>query len=362
MKYRLVMVISRFPPAIGGTEIQCRELSETLNQRGQQVQVVTERYDPQLPGNETINGVQVIRLSSRGARPLASFLFSLRLFIWLIKNKDFDIVHAHMLAGPAIAALLAGKLLGKPVIVKIAGAGPTGDLGTSKTRRRGQFKLWLFKQFACFVTCPSPITFRELQSLGVSGNYLRLVPNGVNTTRFKPADQQKPMRDPLAIFAGRWTEGKGVEQLLAVWEAAQKRPEFRWSLQLLLHESSNGPRQARLDALRSRVHWQAGIKDPRPFYQEADLAILLSENEGLSNFLLEAMASGLPLMTSPAAAVGPENESDGWSWRVDPQDTAGILELLIRLQDDPAALRGRGDNARRRVLEAFSSDRVAPAF
>jgi glycosyltransferase involved in cell wall biosynthesis len=156
---------------------------------------------------------------------------------------------------------------------------------------------------------------------------------------------------------GRWAAGKGIENLLTVWEKASGL--FPWTLLLVVNSQPPKDQQARIRKLGESVCVIVGSNDPLPYYQVSDLAILLSENEGLSNFLLEAMSSGLPLLTSYGAAIGSEERARTWGWLTDGR----IDDILSVLQSIQAGdLASKGANARAEVLNAYSSAKVAEQY
>ena len=371
-KRHIAMVIARYPPIIGGTELQCRALSQALVKRGHRVSVLTERHDPTLPESETQDGVAIFRFKTGGSPFQSAWRFGKHLSHWIEMHSDVELLHAHMLAGPAMAAFFIGLICSKPVVIKIAGAGVTGDIGTSQTTSRGQFKLWLFKRLAKWVVCPSTRTAEEMSALGIPKTSIRIIPNGVQTDRFVPVDAETKAKlraklslgqtDLVALYVGRWAEGKGVEKLLSIWETAQKQPGFRWKLYLVISQPPPADQAFRLEKLGGSVLGVVKAPDPALYYQVSDLAILLSENEGMSNFLLEAMASGLPQITTPSSTIGSPQEATAWGWMMPPANPADILALLKTLQDNPVMLSAKGAAARHNIMESFSSDQVAGTY
>lgn len=366
----VAMVIARFAPAIGGTENQCRQLSKALVAFGRPVTVLTERFDPTLPAAEVLEGFSIERFATR-AGPFANTLaFAWALHRWLRRHPETALLHAHMIAGPALAALLVGHLHGKPVIVKSAGAGPTGDIGTSQARSIGQLKLALFRWLARCVTCPSPLTLAELKAIGLKEERIRLIPNGVDIDAFRPPTPSERLlarqnikassEKRLALYVGRWAPGKGVETLLSLWDHTTS--DFPWQLCLVVDREPTPEEKARLSKLGNRVILAPRTKDPRAYYHAADIAVLLSENEGISNFLIEAMASQLPILTTPAAAVRPETECDAFGWLTPAAQWEPAAERLERIAQRPDELQAKGMAARETALRFFAIRSIAAAY
>src|SRR4051794_37752116 len=98
----ICMIISRYPPFIGGTERQCQRLAEALARRGHQVTIVTERLPNTMP-YEVADGVTVYRLRTLGGLPWSSVIFFFCALAFIARHRgSIDVLHAHMLAAPAI--------------------------------------------------------------------------------------------------------------------------------------------------------------------------------------------------------------------------------------------------------------------
>ena len=369
MALNVCMIIARFHPWVGGTEMQCLRLSRYLVAKGHRVSVLTERTSPDLSPQESIDGVQVVRLKAYGTPPNSSFRFAVGVMAYLLRNRNFDVLHAHMIAWPAIAALIAGKCIGKPVVVKVAGAKATGDLGTSRATARGKVKLNLLELMARTIVGPSRETLEELKSLpGLRAN-THYIPNGVEIPNM--GGDKRSLRKKLnlhedrliAVYAGRWAAGKGVELLLDTWKQPAQ-DNVQWDLVLLI--PTDPPAEARhsLGALSATVRVFKSVPDLTPYYQAADLAVLLSRGEGQSNFLLEATACGLPTLTSQSAAIDPDQapERRGIVLTDSELSAPAVRRALDQLQNHPDHLTELGRAARQWTAERFSMDRVGAQY
>jgi len=367
------MLIARFPPTLGGAEIQCSRLSGWLARNGHDVVVLTEKSIPDQPDRERVDGFDVIRFGTWGGLPWSSLGYGIKALSYLLTHKDFDVLHAHMIATPAITASLAGLILKVPVLIKVTGGRRTGDFSTSQSSFLGQVKLWLVKRGHSRVVCPSQETYQEAKSFGIPPERLSYIPNGVDTAYFSPAISLKSrLRSSLqwsesalvAIYVGRWAKGKGVETLLDLWEAGASRPDFPWHLALVLSDPAPEAMAKRIQRLQGRIHTAYGVMDTRPYYQAADLAILLSEGEGLSNFLLEAMSCALPTLTTAAAAL-PDAEADKTGTHTLPPNAQAATEsltYLTQLAKQINRLATLGEAARRHIDKNYSLDQVGLSY
>jgi glycosyltransferase involved in cell wall biosynthesis len=366
------MMLSRYPPVRAGMELACQRLSQMLAAREHRVTVLTEKILPDLPAEWNDAGVRVLRFRCIGRPPFSSAIYCLKTFWFLSRVRDSDILHAHMIAGPAMLALLIGKLQRKPVLVKMAGAGVMGDVSTSSQSLRGQIKLWIFRRWATDIVAISPRIEGEAKALMRSRGRIHLIPNGVDTTLFFPPDidakkaaKQKmglPESYRVALYVGRWADAKGLEELLDAWEMGMRKPSFPWMLLMVIagEFAPSARMRAQLDRVGDRIRIVINIVDLIPYYHASDLAILLSAGEGLSNFLLEAMACGIPTLTSEPAAV--TGITSGIVLPDSKTPAAQCLEELQRLHEHPEELIERGSHVCQEVTERFSLSAVADAY
>jgi glycosyltransferase involved in cell wall biosynthesis len=243
--------------------------------------------------------------------------------------------------------------------------GYLGDIDKLRRRAGAQRRLALLRQnVAAFIAISSEIE-HELAEIGVAGRQQVRIPNGVDTDRFTPATAEAkqmaratlglPAHAPVALYTGRLEPEKRIDLLLAAWPAVrQAHPQAR----LLI--VGGGPQEEHLRSSAGEgVYWLGPVADVLPFLQAADLFVLPSSTEGLSNALLEAMATGLPPL---ATAVGgaPDLIISGENGLLVPADDGPALEeALLSLLADPARLVALGRQARRRVVAGYALADVA---
>ena len=114
--------------------------------------------------------------------------------------------------------------------------------------------------------------------------------------------------------------------------------------------------------VRDSFRYAGLVPDGRAILAAADVCLTLSEREGISNTVMEAMALGLPVI---ATAVGgtPEVVDEGITgYLVGAGDTAAVAEILGRLLTDPGGCLRMGEWGRRRIGENFSVERMVRAY
>ena len=200
--------------------------------------------------------------------------------------------------------------------------------------------------------------------------------NGVDTTRFHPGDGRRPLTDALGLSGrlllgtvGRLSAEKDQLTLVRAYLLLLARaPALAQRSALLV--VGDGPLRGELEAAlaaapadhRAAVHLLGPRDDVPALMREWDLFVLPSRTEGISNTILEAMASGLPVL---ATAVGgnPELVVDGETGRLVPRDDPeAMAEALAALLADPAALRGMGAAGRARAEERFSIEAMVAKY
>lgn len=359
---RVVMVSAGFWPAVGGAERQALELSRELSARGVGVRVLTRRVGCS-DARESVHGVEVRRLPVYGTGALDSLSFLVGALGWLLKHDaEYDAIHAHLAGSPALAAALAGRVLGKPVLVKLGGGRGIGELAVSSRSTLGRLKLRLLVLLRPrFLAVVPDLAEEAREHLGPDID-LEVLPNGVDTRRFAPvsADEKKALRASLGwsgtvfLYTGRLSWEKRLPWFAELWDEATRGRDA--SLILV----GDGPEKAALESLPSgRLKILPPADDTAPYYAAADAFVLPSASEGLSNSLLEAMASGLAIVASAVGGTAQTVEHGKTGYLFAKDDGAEAASLARRVLDDPAEAAKLGAAARRVCAERYALARVA---
>ncbi|HEY4276888.1 MAG TPA: glycosyltransferase [Conexibacter sp.] len=250
----------------------------------------------------------------------------------------YDLVHL-VSPGPAgIAAALMARLLGLPVVGSYhTELGAYARLRSADERIEAAvgMALAVFYGQCGHVLSPSKAADASLAELGIEAELIGRWDRGVDLDRFSPTLRQREQsHDELVVFyAGRLTREKGADLLAESFLRAHARdPRLKLAL------AGGGPEQA---ALRERLGdaalflgWLDGDALARA-YADADLFLFASETDTFGQVILEAQASGLPVLAVDAG--GPrelvEHGRSGW---LSAPDAAALSDALVELAAKPA--------------------------
>lgn len=213
------------------------------------------------------------------------------------------------------------------------------------------------------------------QSIGINEKRVTQIYNGVDSTLFYPPPQSQSIPDCPFNDAGHWLVGtvgrmqtvKDQTNLaLAFVHALQTAPELRDRLRLVM--VGDGPlRHESLAVLQaaglSELAWLPGERNDMPeIMRRLDCFVLPSLGEGISNTILEAMASGLPII---ATAVGGNVElvQDSLNGRLVPAaNPTALAQTIIDFARQPELARAMGQQSRRLVEERYSMAAMVSSY
>jgi len=282
---------------------------------------------------------------------------------------DFDVVHDNQSLG---TGLLTIAELGLPVVATVhhpITRDRVLDVAAAKWWRKPLVRRWygfaeMQKQVARripeLLTVSSTSAADIAEDFGVSPSQLHVVPLGVDTELFTPAEYR--VRNRIIAIASADVPLKGVSHLLHA--VARLRVERDLELQLVAKLEPNGPTEKLIAELgiSDIVHSSSGVTDAElaALLSSAEVACIPSLYEGFSLPAVEAMASGTPIVASRAGALPEVVGVDGDCARlVNPGDVDDLTRVLGELLDSPLELRRLGVAGRRRAVDVFSWESVA---
>ena len=361
------MVIGQYAPIVGGAEVQARRLAEELAHRGHEVRVLTGRWDSASAAEETLNGVCVQRLPTlcnvlgvRGLRWMGRRWFLRALRRELVRlGGQIDILHAHQLLEPAVVAVRVAATLHKPVIAKMSSCGVTSDAGVLCLRSGRRAWHHVCTGLTRLVAVSDAVE-RDAREAGFPGERIVRIPNGAPATNWHKESYEGDRR---IVCVSRCRPEKGVDTLIRAFGHLSRSVAG-----LTLDVVGGGELQGAMVVLSrtcgvpSNVVFHGDVANVLPFLKQADVFVLPSRTEGMSNALLEAMAAGLPCV---ATAVGgnPDLIRDGETGLLcQAEDPAGMSEAIKRLLRDESLRTRLGTAARQKVQSEYTIPQVAARY
>ncbi len=389
-RLRILMLIDQFYPVMGGAEQQALRVSLELIKLGHEVSVLTRRSRKNLAEEETYRGIQIYRLPYGGVTGGSKLKSTLPAARWLIRHQDqYDIIHCHGNNPLEWSAMLAGQIIHKPYLIKLtnpnfynyAGANrgfkmdsQNGNFITNRLIRPAMLPALRFarkRMIRCAdrVLAISPQIKDSLNEQGydnISG-----IPNGIDSEEFAPVakDEKRRLREKLKLaddsviftFAGRFAVEKDLMTLVKAWNKLTQTGVHE-KYELLLLGDSNGQNYSSERELRRfakeknmlTLSFKGSVPNVKDYLHAADVFVLSSIWEGMSNALLEAMACGLPSVVSdiPANRNLVEEKSSGLLFPV--KDNRKLTKCMLYMIENENDRHNMGLKAREIIEERFS--------
>ncbi len=349
---KVVIVSFGFPPChVGGSEVAAYNIARTLAKRGHEVHVIA-RHGKSLTNYELVEGFYLHRVKLPRIRFLETILFCLRALL-IVKKLNPDIVHAQAI-GAGITGLLAKRLWKKAYVVYCQGS--------------EVYLWWLFKRpiaRSVLKNADEVITLTEdmkRQAQQLCDREMLVIPNGVDLERFEDLPAREMLRielgfdqdEKVILFVGNLRSVKGARYLIEAMRLIKdKNASAR--LTLIGDGEERGALQNHVKELELEryVTFVGRVSSEKvPGYMAAsDTFVLPSLSEGFPVVIAEAMAAGLPIITTRIGGL-PEIIQDGENgFLVEPMSPEQIAEKVLLLLEDDELRQRISSNNRARVKE-----------
>ncbi len=332
---------------VGGGELSLLDLLRGLDRdRWAPVLVVPDDGEVAARGRDLDLPVHVIALPTL-RRPGPGSLRTVHALVRLARATDAALIHANGSRAMAYAGV-AGRLAARPTLwhVRIADSDGLVDRALSA--------------MATAVIATSRAVARRFPWAPAK---VRLVPNGIDLSRFAPrpasmtlrASFAVPASAPLALSIGRHVAEKGYRHFVAAAAlVARSKPEAHWILVGDGELRGELEAQARGLGLDARVHFAGWRDDVADVLALADVFVLPSESEGFGRVLVEAMAMGRAVVATAVGGVPDIVVAGETGLLVEPSDPGALAGAVMALLDDPARAARLGTAGRARAESTFS--------
>lgn len=283
----------------------------------------------------------------------------------LAKKNNYDLTHSFFTIPCGFVSLLIKYKFKIPYVVSLRGSDVPGYSDRFSFVYKFLSPLFKFIWSKSRAVISNSEGLKELALKTNPSQKIGVIYNGIDIENFKPNYESRP-RDKFIITPGasRITARKGLKYLIfALNKLVSKYP------QLFLRIMGEGNEQANLEALVGKLNLKNNVefigRVPRektaPYYQEASLFVLPSLNEGMSNAMLEALASGLPIVATDTGGTK-ELVKDGENGMIikmkDADDIAQKIEKMITDEK----LRNEMGRKSRELAENMSWEKVAKEY
>ena len=207
---------------------------------------------------------------------------------------------------------------------------------------------------AASVTAVSEATAALVKSdIGFQGS-IHVIPNGIDEAKFEPPTSRPDNKVVKVLFSGNPTRRKGAHWLPAIAEKVNKHVEII---------VTGGLRAVKLNgAMRLRYIGKIPPEQMPELYQSADILLLPTVREGLCRAALEAMSTGLPVVTTSASSMPELIHHERGGYLCDLGDTEAFAQAINLLAEDRKRRIEMGEYNRARILEHFNARKMIEAY
>jgi glycosyltransferase involved in cell wall biosynthesis len=359
------LVFRHFYPILAGAAERFRRYSVPLAEHGIHYEVFTLREENAHAESEELHEFLRVRRFSVQGKPWMrdAALFQQAWQHLAQKAPQGHVLQtslAHDLSWPwlrrirrrGVGCLYVGTMVGRP------------ELGLPAWRRWAQsLKSWRNYRPFHRVVVSTTVMARWFQSQGVNPERIEVIPNGVDLQRFRPARDlaeklvlreqlRLPAKSPVVLFAGSIVPRKGIDLLLKAWPVVkQKVPDAqlvlvggfdRPTFMTLERMTELGRFQDEMRALATRpacagsVHFVGESSEVEQWLRASDVFVFPTEQEGMGNVVLEAMASAVPSVITHFHGL-PEREfgQPGQEFVLVPRTSEDLAQSLTELLSTP---------------------------
>ena len=336
----------------GGQEIRVLTEARGVTRLGHEVTLATPA-EARIFQEAPAYGVKAIALPIGTKRPRG-----IRALRKAIVDGGYDVINTHSSTDTWLAALACRGVSGAPPLVRTR--------HISAPLPRNFATRWLYaRATARIVTTGEKLREQMIREAGIDPARVSSIPTGIDLARFRPGVRSSaratvglPADAPIVGIVATLRSWKGHAYLLEAL-AAMERKDVQVAI------VGDGPQRAALEALTAklglaeRVRFAGNQSDVAPWLQAFDVFCLPSyANEGVPQALMQAMACGLPVVTTPVGSIE-EIVTDGATGvLVTPQDPVRLRAAIERLLGDASERNALGQRAATIARERFGEERM----
>ena len=366
---RIFILNSEYPPIGGGAGNASAHIAAEFGKLGHIVTVITSRFgalpQQEQQGRVTVYRIPGLRRSQDRSNPLEQIIFILSASFWTVRLASRlkpDAILAFFGVPSGAVAWLVKKLYRVPYIISLRGGDVPGfrpyDFHVYH-KLMAPFLRMIWKN--AFAVVANSNGLRQLANAFDPRFEIPIIPNGIDLDLYRSSDRDWSF--PRLLSAGRIVHQKGLDLAMRALGGLKDLP-WEW------HIAGDGPQMVGLQSLAK----QLGIEDRVFFpgwqsreglmkcYRQANVFLFPSRHEGMPNAMLEAMASGLPVIASCIAGNEELVVEGETGYLVPSEDVESLQAALKKLLIDPALREQMGKASRRHVEANYSWESTAQQY
>lgn len=372
------MVTPFFPPLVGGAENANLQLAKHLRKKGIDFHVMTTRFKPTWPKAETMEDIPVRRYPSwfpSGIPLFTDLAHSLYPFAFLptwLDHLQPSILHIHYLYYSGYAAWQWAKSRKCPYVLTLA-----GDDVTDPHRSPCSYFKSLHRRMvreASGVAIPTPYLKEVLEeNFNAQSKKMRVIPWGVDLGQFAPSPEKHALREKfnlpsdgmVIVSVQRLHMRKGIQILLRALELLRQR-DARFTMLLVGEGSERSLIEKTVESLNLKDHVRLLgriSEDELPkVYQAADIFAMHSYHEGFGLVYLEAMASGLPIITTRSAGSQAIIKEEENGFLVPAGNAEAFADVILKLFGNASMRKQMGEQSRKIAEQTYGWPVIADRY
>lgn len=361
-KTKVLAISYEYPPIGGGTAKACQNITERVSEYEEvEIYLITssrDTYCKEFCGdNLTVERLNVNKDSLNDWKFREIGLFILKSYFRgrkILNREDYDLIHSWT----GFPCGLVGRLLREDYFIGLRGGDVPGF--DERFEKFYPFLKPLFKNIwsNAEIIVPNSEGLKELaqESFDFKMNF---IPNGVDTAKFPPkSSYSKSLNTIQLVVASRLASRKRISDVIRAIEDLDS-----FELTVIGDGEEKDKLMSLVDSLNiaDRVNFEGYIENRNlsSYLASSDIYVLPSLNEGMSNSLLEAVSSGLPIITTDVG--GSDTLVNGNGFIVDKKSPDSIRNVLTNYKENPDLLEKHGRKSRE-IAENNSWDNVAGEY
>ena len=345
---RIAFFTNCYKPLVNGVVTSISSLKEAYERKGHDVYIFAPRVKDYIDQKRNVFRYRSVNLTSKVKYPLPIPL-SFRVKK-VITEFNPDIVHFHHPFLLSFPAIMYGKKLGIPKILTIHTqyeqyAYYVSPVPERVTQEAIKMIISNLAYKTDCITTPSDSMKKIMENYGIK-NRIEVIPNAIHLISFKEDDELKRTEikkkynlkedDKIILFVGRVASEKSIDTIIKALEIIKKRDNNKVKLLIV----GNGPAMDELQQLTRTLKVEKDVvfagtvsnEEIQHYYKMAYLFTITSTSESFGIVIIEALASGIPVLAvrAPGAADILTDDLDGLLVDDDVEKFADALEKIIR--------------------------------